>query len=349
MELEKSFTTEKYEVLHLVEEEHDGIRLDQFLMNYLVSFSRQNIKKKIASGDVTILGRPHPHKPSAKVYAGEKVRIITLRGNLEDEYWRGEKLELELDPTIIKEDDDLLVVAKPPYMTTHPTGKHLFNCATVYFETKYGHTIHSIHRLDRETSGVQLLGKNPTAAQKFTDYFEKDEVSKCYFLMAEKEKTIDFPISAKERLGTKDDFIPRLFNHCFAERSTEGKHAQTDFFEIFQNDKYILAIAKPKTGRQHQIRSHAAHHGFPLIGDKLYNGDPSIFMRFKDGDATEEDHDRMDLHRHALHALALKIPKYDLFKAPLPQDFIDWLEKRVPELKREEIELKIDGILKEIF
>jgi 23S rRNA pseudouridine1911/1915/1917 synthase len=212
MEIYKKFTTEKYEVIHLVEEEQDGLRLDQFLMQYLQSFSRQDIKKKIKAGDIRIQDRPYPHKPSVKVYHGEKVQIITLRGTLEDEYWRGEKLSLELDPVIIKEDDDLIVISKPPYMTTHPTGKHLFNCATVYFETKYNHTIHSIHRLDRETSGVQLLGKNPKSAQRFTDLFEKDEVKKCYFLIGHKEKISNFlspPKSAweQEKIIFQDSLI----------------------------------------------------------------------------------------------------------------------------------------------
>ncbi len=354
IELEKKFTTQKYEVLLLVQEEDDGMRLDQFCALHLASFSRQQIKKKIQAGEVQILDRPFPHKPSVKVYYREKVHIFTLRGNSEDEYWRGNKLDLVLDPETIYEDDNILVISKPPYMTTHPTGKHLFNCATVYYEEKYGHTIHSIHRLDRETSGVQLLGKNPKAAQKCTALFENDKVKKCYFLMAHKNKNVSFPLTANERLDNKDGFLPRQFIHCFPEDSLRGKHASTKFVEVYQNDKYILALAFPQTGRQHQIRTHAAHHGFPLIGDKLYNGDPTVFMRFKDGEATEADHDLMQIDRHALHALALYLPYPDekdphVFISHIPEDFKTWIKKEIPTLDiknlERDIHLKVENYI----
>ena len=351
-EISKSFTPELYEAIYMVDEEQDGIRLDQFCAEYLHSFSREQIKKKIRSGEVQIFDRPYPHKASVKVYHREKVKIFTPRGTLEDEYWRGEKLKLQFDPEIIYEDNDLLVISKPAYMTTHPTGKHLFNCATVYFENLYGTTIHSIHRLDRETSGVQLLARNPKTAERFTSLFEKNQVSKAYFFIAHHNQDNQYPLVAKERLGSLDDFIPRLYVHCFDENSKEGKVAQTTFVKLYSNEKYFLGLAFPKTGRQHQIRSHAAHYGLPLVGDKLYNGDPTIFMRFKDEIPTEEDHDLMQLSRHALHAVALKI--YDqtankeyLFEAPLPQDFKDWLIKSIPKLNLKEIQGSIQKSLKE--
>lgn len=353
-EIYKKFSPEIYEAIYLVDEEQDGMRLDQYCAIYLQSFSRQQIKKKIAAGEVQILERPYPHKASVKVYHREKVKIHTPRGTLEDEYWNGEKLELKLDPDIIFEDDDILAISKPAYMTTHPTGKHLFNCATVYFEDKYGHTIHSIHRLDRETSGVQLLGKNPKAAQICTDLFEKDLVSKCYFFMAHKQQENNFPFVANERMDSEDDFIPRLYVHAYPENSPKGKHAQTKLISLYENEHYLLGLAFPKTGRQHQIRVHAAHYGLPLIGDKLYNGDPTVFMRFKDEVATKEDHDLMQISRHALHALALKIAYPDqnnpkLFRAPLPHDFKEWIAKNLPSLTIEELENKIDTYLQEQF
>lgn len=355
LELKKKFSPEKYEAQLLVEAEENTFRLDQFVALFLESFSRQNIKKKIARGEVQIKDRPFPHKASVKVYEGEVVTIFTPRGELEDEYWNGKKLELQFDPEVIFENDDLVAISKPAYMVTHPTGQHLFNCATVYFEHKYQKTVHSIHRLDRETSGVLLLGKNPAAAQRITSLFENDVVKKCYFFMAHKKKDdYQFPIMANERLGQENDYIPRLFVHCYPEKSKNGKYAQTKLVELFQNDDYLLGLALPKTGRQHQIRAHAAFHALPLVGDKLYNGDPRIFMRFKDGVATKEDHDLMDLHRHALHATALKLnwPNQDnptLFRAPIPQDFKKWIQKRIPEVDIPKLESEIDALIKDLF
>ncbi len=324
----KSFTHEKFQVIYPVEPQYDGSRLDQFLMSYFENFSRESIKKKIEKGEVRINNRPYPHKPSSKVYNGEKVEIVTFKEGLEDEFWRGIKLNLQ-KPSIVFEDEDILVINKPPYMATHPTGKHLFNCATVFYESIYGHTIHSIHRLDRETSGVLVLGKNPRATQKLTTMFEKSLVRKCYFFIAHKnEEATAFPFSAKENMSTRDDYTPRNYVHCFTD--DHGKTAETEFAKLMEYGDYVVALAFPKTGRQHQIRTHAAYHGYPLLGDKMYNGDPTVFMRFKDEIPTKEDHDKMQISRHALHAVGLSFqghPVYQRpFRAQIPNDLADWLE-----------------------
>ena len=351
-EVYKKFTTTLYEARYKVEEDQNGMRLDQYCSEFLASFSRQAIKRKIARGEVQIVDRAFPHKPSVKVYENEIIVFTTPRGDLEDEYWRGEKLDLEFDPEVIFEDDDIIVIGKPPYMTTHPSGKHLFNCATVYFEEKYNHTIHSIHRLDRETSGVLALAKNPKAAGKLTSLFEKNLVSKCYFFIAHNKNPTDFPFTAKERMGDLPDFIPRLFVHCFDEESEEGKHAETHFKKLYSNDEYVIGLAFPKTGRQHQIRVHAAFHGLPLVGDKLYNGDPTLFMRFKDEIPTLEDHDKMDLSRHALHATGLCFPyngERQLFRASVPKDLRQWIKKNMSEVELEKIDLEISALIKDFF
>lgn len=324
----KRFTPDLYEVCYSVEEDEDGQRLDKYLARFFASFSREQIKKKILKGEVQIRKRPHPHKPNSKVYQGEEVYIFTPRGELEDELWRGEKLPL-LPPTIIQEKKDLLVINKPPFMTTHPTGKHLFYCATVFYEQTYQQTIHSIHRLDRETSGAQLLGLNPKTAQKYTEAFENGSVKKAYFLIAHKKNHTPFPFTANQRMDHDPNYIPRVYVHCYPENSSQGRSASTGFELIHQENNYLLVLAYPKTGRQHQIRTHAAFHGFPLLGDKLYNGDPTIFMRFKDQIATTDDHDIMQIPRHALHAIALKLPDQDLFFAPLPQDLKQWMQEHL--------------------
>lgn len=352
-EIKKTFTSDLFQAVLEVEEKHEGMRLDQFLSDYLASFSRQQIKKKIQAGQIQIKNRPFPHKPSVKVYEGEKVVVTTPKGDLEDEYWRGEKLDLQLEPEIIYEDEGLVAISKPAYMTTHPTGKRLFNCATVFFETKLGHTVHSIHRLDRETSGTLLIGKNPKTANFVTEFFEHNKVKKCYFFMARKLKDNQFPIVANKRLGNRQDFIPRIYVHCFPEDSSEGKKAKTTFLKVAENDDYLLGLAFPKTGRQHQIRAHSAHYGLPLVGDKLYN-DHTLFGKFKDGIASEEDHAFMELSRHALHAIALLIPypnKEDqlLLEASLPKDFLPWIKEKFPDYSIEKLESEIDALIKDFF
>lgn len=341
-EISKSFTTEKYVVTYPVPTEQDGVRLDQFVMSCMPTLSREFLKKKIEKGEVEISGRRPPHKSSVKVHAGERVTITTHNdGMIEDEYWHGEVVPRTEKPTIIFEDSDLIIINKPPYMITHPAGKNLFYCATVFFETIYKKTMHSIHRLDRETSGLLILGKNPKVAQKVAALFEQDQVRKCYFLIAKKNPgATDFPFVAKERLDRDETKIPRGMISWWAEDSHLGKDSETKFELLLEKDDYVLALAFPFTGRQHQIRVHAAAHGYPLLGDKLYNGDSSIFIRFKDHTATPEDHEKMQIPRQALHAVALKLayPKETMnyFIAPLPRDLSDWIKLNL-QLEHEEI------------
>ena len=346
-EIEKSFSTEKYVVTHPVQPEQDGWRLDQFVQKCMPTLSRQFLKKKIEKGEVEISGRKSPHKPSVKVHYGERVTITTHNdGMIEEEFWYGEVVPKDQKPGIVFEDQELLVINKPPYMITHPAGKNLFYCATVFFETIYKKTIHSIHRLDRETSGLLLLGKNPKVSQRVAALFEEDKVRKCYFFIAHKrENARPFPFTAKERMDREEDAIPRGIMFNYPEDSHLGKDAETHFEVVLEKDDFVLALAFPLTGRQHQIRVHAAVHGYPLLGDKLYNGDPGVFMRFKDHAATDDDHVKMQIPRQALHAVALKLtyPKPEVFNhfiAPLPKDLVDWLETKLG-LKNEDVEKMI--------
>lgn len=345
---QKSFRSDKYVVTYPVQPEHEGLRLDAFVHLYMPTLSREFIKKKIDHGDVEISGRTSKHKPSVKVHHGEHVTITTHNSHiLEDEEWHGKPLELTEEPIVVFEDDNFIACHKPAFMTTHPAGRHLFYVATVHFSTIHGKTIHSIHRLDRETSGLLMLGKSPQAAQLMGQMFEDEKIRKCYFLIAHKrEGAAEFPFTAKESLGPKPG-IPRGMQ--MAEPLVDGKEAQTSFEMIYEKNGYVLALAFPVTGRQHQIRVHAAVHGYPLLGDKLYNGDPGVFMRFKDKEATPEDHELMQIPRQALHALALRVPYPDekihtLYRAPLAEDLAEWIEAHLG-LNREEVEKLIEDKL----
>ncbi|MFZ4712672.1 MAG: RluA family pseudouridine synthase [Bacteriovoracaceae bacterium] len=350
---EKSFTTDRYEVKYPVKIEHEGLRLDQFLKEQWQTLSREFLKKKIEAGEVTISGRTPPHRPSTKIHSGETITVLTFKSNYEDESWKGEKIEVKLIPDVVFEDDKLLIISKPPFMATHPAGKHLFNCATVVYETKYKKTIHSTHRLDRETSGLLVLAKDVAVAGEIQQKFEHHQVKKCYFLIAHNEKNLteeNFPIDAQERLAKGEelpeditDLVTRLSMHCFPADSNVGKTAETIFKFMVEKKGYLILLAFPKTGRQHQIRAHAAAHGFPLLGDKLYNGDLTVFTRFKDGLTTDEDYQKMQIPRHALHSIALSfdyLGEKRLLIDQLPPDLKQWLESKL-ELDTTKLELTI--------
>lgn len=351
-QIKRTFLEDCYIASYPTKPEHDNVRLDQFLMSYLPTFSREFIKKKIAAKEIVILGRDRNKgklRPSTKVKYGDRVEMYCYRSDVEDEYWHGEKIEF--DPVrIIEQDDNLIIISKPAFMSTHPAGKHLFNCANVYLEQKLGHPVMSVHRLDRETSGVLVMTKNSHTANDLTRAFERHDVKKCYLLIAhKKQQTTSFPFQANERL---DNARHRQFMEAFPADSTRGKHAITDFELIEENENYIIALAYPKTGRQHQIRIHAAYHGHPLIGDKLYHGGFDLFGRFKDGVASDEDHALMQIPRHALHALGIIFPyqgKMKLIIDTIPNDLKTLISNNFQHVNFEEIQHKIDQKISNYF
>lgn len=353
-EISKIFTIDKYVATYSVEHSHEGWRLDQFVQFCVPNLSRQYLKSKIEKGEVEIIGRKPPHKPSVKVHAKEIVIITTHNDSIDDdEHWHGSPVPKDEEPGIVYEDENLMVINKPPFMLTHPAGKNLFYCATVWYETRFKKPIHTIHRIDRETTGLLLLAKNPRTAEKIINLFEKDQIRKCYLFISKKnEVRTALPFTAKERMDRDDNRIPQGIISWWSEDSQLGKEAQTHFEEVMDLGNYVIALAFPVTGRQHQIRVHASAHGYPLLGDKLYNGDSSIFMRFKDGNPTQLDHTLMEIPRQALHAVALKLTypanEYTHFVSPIPKDLGDWLTEKF-NVDLELLDNKVRQIVEEKF
>ncbi len=348
--LEKQFTKDLYTAVYAVGEEFHNIRLDQFLLNFYVNFSREALKKKIYDGEVTISGRNHALRPSTKVHYKDTVTFHIFNTVHENEYWRGNLIDLELEPPIVYEDENLLVISKPPFMATHPTGRHLFNCATVFFETNLKCSVHSIHRIDRETSGILLLGKNPKTASILTTEFEENRVKKAYFFIS-KSNLPKMSFEANERLGGEETGLKRVYVNSYPESSKEGKRAKTFFKILHQENGHALGLAFPVTGRQHQIRVHAKTHGYPLLGDKLYLGSYSLFQKFKDNLASEEDFNFMELPRHALHSIAINLNysgERRTFIAPISKDLKNWINEKLT-VNFEHLETEIQTSLKEYF
>ena len=177
---------------------------------------------------------------------------------------------------VIFEDEDLLIVDKPPYMPVHPSHQHqqdtLANAVAKHAEQRgERYTFRAINRLDRNTSGIVVLAKNAYAASLLGGTIQKKYIAVVWGEIRE-EGFITSPIRLKP-----DSKIIR-------ETATDGDHAVTHYKPLVTNNGLTLLELELETGRTHQIRVHMSSIGHPLVGDDLYGG------------ANSEGTDRQALH-----------------------------------------------------
>ena len=177
------------------------------------------------------------------------------------------RLNFRPPPCVIFEDDDLLVVNKPPGLNTHApapyAGEGLFEWLRNREPRWSGLGI--AHRLDKETSGLMVFGISARAHKSLGLQFESRRVGKRYYCMTDRPVDQDefTVVSAMVRAG--DRYFARPL-------AVGGVRAETRFRVVQRNGHQTWLEAQPITGRTHQIRVHASESGFPLLGDKLYGG-----------------------------------------------------------------------------
>ncbi|MCF7853271.1 MAG: RluA family pseudouridine synthase [Candidatus Pacebacteria bacterium] len=228
---------------------------------------------------------------------------------------------------ILYEDESLLVIDKPGNLPCHPAGRFFEHTLWALLRRDQGkETIRFVHRLDRETSGLVLVAQSAAAARNLGAQFEKGEVEKIYWVLVEgtfpnelciEGNLIRDPGSAVRKKRTVAPHKPG--------REAAESYAWTDFRRLESLGPLSLVEAKPRTGRFHQIRASLCAQGFPVVGDKLYGVDESMFIRFIEGSLSADDRTRLRMPRQALHARELRFrhPRTGEtmhFEAPMPED-----------------------------
>jgi 23S rRNA (cytosine1962-C5)-methyltransferase len=166
-------------------------------------------------------------------------------------------------PWVLHEDDDVLAVDKPSGVSTHQADALGQAGLHEQLSRDRAGALSVLHRLDKETSGVLLLGKTTRANQTLTQAFGARDVEKRYLLLTAR------PADAPARL-TCDDRIRKPKRT--RDDDDDGQEATTDFERVERGAGFELVLARPRTGRTHQVRVHAARLGFPILGDGTYGG-----------------------------------------------------------------------------
>ncbi len=204
---------------------------------------------------------------------------------------------------IIHEDAELLVINKPADLVCHPTKGDVYSSLISRIRLHLPADVRPqlVNRLDRETSGIVLVAKTDVAARELRNIWETRAVRKEYFAVVHGHvRSADGMI--EEPLG-KDESSVVAIKDCVR---GDGAAAQTGFqvaqrFSRAEGDFTWLRV-QPLTGRKHQIRIHLAHYGHPIVGDKLYGGDPDLYLALVQNRLTPEQRQRLILWCHALHA-----------------------------------------------
>ncbi|MEL6923233.1 MAG: RluA family pseudouridine synthase [Bacteroidota bacterium] len=319
----------------VVDPKQSPLRLDKFLLDRIERASRNRIQNAIKSGAVRVDNQQV--KPNFKVKPGQVVSVYLPYDPAESHTVKAEPIPLD----IRYEDDDIMVVYKPPGLVVHPgvgnPSGTLVNGLLHYFQdnplpVKEGNANDRpglVHRIDKETSGLLVIAKNDDAMTHLGKQFFNHTVKREYIALVwgepdEKEGTIENRIGRNPKYFMKRMVIP--------EDEPGGKHAITHY-KVLEGLYYVsLVSCRLETGRTHQIRVHFRHMGHPLFNDKRYDGDQirkgTVYTKYRQ--FVENCFELMP--RQALHARSLgfvhpRTGEAMHFETDLPDDFQQVLDK----------------------
>jgi 23S rRNA pseudouridine1911/1915/1917 synthase len=312
----------------LADKGQEPVRVDKFLMNRIENATRNKIQKAAKSG--YIFSNNIPVKQNYKVKPGDNVKVMFHHPPHEN-LLVGEKMDID----IVYEDNDLMVINKPPNQVVHPghgnyTGT-LLN-GLIYYNDNLPENNDGrpglVHRIDKDTSGLLVVAKSEPALTVLAKQFFEKKIERKYLAIV-----WGVPNPAKDTINKnlsrdkKNRMIMSVPNE-----DDIGKKAVTHY-NIIEDLGYVSLIeCQLETGRTHQIRAHMKHIGHPIFNDVRYGGDKilkgTIFNKYKQFvDNCFKIMPRQALHAKTLGFLHPKTNEKMYFDIELPNDFNSCLEK----------------------
>jgi len=306
-----------------------GGRLDRYLVGHLEGVSRALVMKYLKEGRAWVNSRRA--RPGLFVNEGDVIELPGFAEAMERiREGRAEgvpdvaRVRPPLAVPVLYEDEDMIVVDKPPGLVMHPGEGHEDEGLDLLLRKRYGASARLVHRIDRDTSGVVVVARgHPQSAARLTDAFRQGDVEKTYLALVcgvpdPPQGLIDAPIVDRKTQGER----PRI--------GAGGREARTEYETLEAFGRFAWLKLRPKTGRRHQIRAHLASIGHPLAVDRVHAGRRQLRLKDLRPDLPPTWKNPVVLSRQPLHAaeIVLRHPRTGeevRFTAPLPADLTDVL------------------------
>ena len=278
-----------------INKDYSGQRLDNFLLNYLKGVPKSKIYSIIRKGEVRV--NSSRKQVFYKIKENDLIRIPPLQIENKENIKAPYELIDVLKRSIIFEDDNCLVINKPFGIASHGGSGISFGLieAIRNFGPRY-RDCKLVHRLDKDTSGCQLVSKNQSFLRKCNNLIREKKIIKKYIALVHGNWPEN--LNLIENKLTKNISVS---GEKLVKVSSDGRNSITKFKLLEKNNFFSKLSCNLVTGRTHQIRVHTSHSDFPIVGDHKY-GD-----RHKDKKFLHQDLKRMYLHSKSLEIKDLKL------------------------------------------
>lgn len=290
-------------------------RLDKFLAQQFPDWPRRFFQLEIKQGNILVNDKKT--NPDYKLKPNDRIQIAVELPKIDAPIQPQQDIPFD----IIFQHSDFLIIDKPAGLSVHPSASEKSGTVANGLAFRFPDIINVgedpqrpgiVHRLDKDTSGLMIVALTQNSFFYFKEQFQQHKIEKQYLAWVWGQLSTPKGI-IKSYIGRSKSNPLKQASSVDPDKVTNAKEAITEYEVLQTKSDRSLIIAKPKTGRRHQIRIHFQGLGHPLVGDKKYQTKP---LREKN----------QPFNRHLLHATALKFTYSDgqkyHFESPIPPDLI---------------------------